>query len=190
MKLNNLNDLKSCLSKDALNYQSQQGYKKYWNNICSNPTSDQKYIWKYIKCLRYSEYYLQKKGIINKFKKIIYLYRLRRLSYKTGFQIPPFTCSEGLTIWHYGAIIINGAARIGKNAVLNPGIVIGHKTPNTPSPIISDNVFIGAGVKIIGSIKIGNNVTIAPNAVVVSDVRDNCIVGGVPAQIIKEKKTE
>ena len=39
----------------------------------------------------------------------------------------------------------------------------------------------------LGGVIIGDNVTIAPNAVVVKDVPDNCIVAGVPAKIIKFK---
>ena len=38
----------------------------------------------------------------------------------------------------------------------------------------------------IGKITVGDNVTVAPNAVVVKDVPDNCVVGGVPARIIKQ----
>ena len=43
----------------------------------------------------------------------------------------------------------------------------------------------GPGAKAFGKIIIGNNVFVAPNAVVVKDVPDNTIVGGVPAKIIK-----
>lgn len=50
--------------------------------------------------------------------------------------------------------------------------------------------FIGAGSKIMGGVKIDNNVTIAPNAVVVKDVPDNAVVGGIPAKILKIKKHE
>ena len=42
------------------------------------------------------------------------------------------------------------------------------------------------GCKVIGNITIGNNVLVAPNAVVVKDVPDNCVVAGVPARIIKK----
>ena len=42
----------------------------------------------------------------------------------------------------------------------------------------------------MGQVKVGNNVTIAPNAVVTHDVPDNCVVAGVPAKIIKYKLTE
>ena len=51
-------------------------------------------------------------------------------------------------------------------------------------PHIGDNVFIGAGAKILGDIKIGNNVKIGANAVVTKDVPDNCTVVGNPAVII------
>ena len=57
------------------------------------------------------------------------------------------------------------------------------------APTIGNNVIIGAGAKIMGDVKIGNNVTIGANAVVTHDVPDNCVVGGVPAKIIKYKNT-
>ena len=62
---------------------------------------------------------------------------------------------------------------------------IGHKIPGQDAPVIGDNVVISAGCKIIGKVNIGDNVIIAPNAVVVKDVPENCVVGGIPAQIIK-----
>lgn len=53
--------------------------------------------------------------------------RLKRLAYKTVFQIFPNTLESGLTIWHWGAIIINPHAKIGRGCVLNLGVIIGHK---------------------------------------------------------------
>ena len=50
---------------------------------------------------------------------------------------------------------------------------------------IGDNVYISTGAKVLGPINIGNNVTIGANAVVITDVVDNAIVGGVPARILK-----
>jgi serine O-acetyltransferase len=54
--------------------------------------------------------------------------------------------------------------------------------------MIGDNVFIGLSSKVMGHIKIGNNVIIAPNAVVTKDVPDNAVVAGVPAKIIKMRE--
>lgn len=118
----------------------------------------------------------------------LWQYRLRVVSRITGFQIPPNTVGAGLTIWHWGTIIINPSVNIGQNCTLNPGVIIGHKNPGEGTPQLGDNVFIGGGAKIIGAIHIGNNVTIAPNAVVVKDIEDNCIVGGIPCKVIGYNK--
>ena len=52
------------------------------------------------------------------------------------------------------------------------------------SPIIGDNVYIATGAKIIGAIKIGNNVAIGANCVVTKDIPDNAVVVGVPGKVI------
>lgn len=166
------------LLKDSRNFHSQMGgaIKKLKYNLFANPINAQKYIWKYIKTLRFLEYHTNNNSIYNKIMTKWYLYRLRHYCYKTGFQIPPNTCDYGLTIWHMGSIIINGATRIGKNCTLNPGIVIGHKDEEGGCPCIGDNVFIGAGSKIIGDITIGNNVTIGQNVVITKDIPAGSVV--------------
>jgi serine O-acetyltransferase len=54
-------------------------------------------------------------------------------------------------------------------------------------PVIGDNVYIAAGSRVLGGIKIGNDVIIGANAVVIKDVPDNCIVAGIPAKVISKK---
>lgn len=177
-------DLGEYLLEDSKRFQVQTGKfldRLRWN-LFSNPASDTKYIWKYIKTLRYLEYYTNTNS---RWGQMYYSRRLRTLGYKTGFQIPPNVCGPGITIYHYGPIIINDKTRIGRNVVLYPGVLIGHKVPGQPAPIIGDNVFIGSGAKIIGDVHIGDNVVIAPNAVVVKDVTSNTKVGGVPAYNLK-----
>ena len=124
-------------------------------------------------------------GKKNVLSKLYYLYKLKKLSYKTGFQIPPYTCGKGLTIWHWGPIIINANARIGNFCTIQPMVVIGHKREGGGAPIVGDNCIIGAGARIIGDIKIGNRVQIAPNAVVVKNLPDDAVVGGVPSRLLK-----
>ena len=51
--------------------------------------------------------------------------------------------------------------------------------------MIGDNVYIGVGAKVLGNIRIGNNVKIGANAVVIKDVPDNATVVGVPARVVK-----
>ena len=62
----------------------------------------------------------------------------------------------------------------------------GHNRGSTGgAPVIGDNVFIGAGAKIMGKITIGDHVKIGANAVIVRDVPSNCTVVGVPGVVVK-----
>ena len=53
-------------------------------------------------------------------------------------------------------------------------------------PVIGNNVYIGAGAKILGGIKIVNNVKIGANAVVLKDVPEGVTVVGIPAEIARK----
>lgn len=190
---------KAMYKEDATLYPklSSDPFTKWKNILVTNPINTTHKIYQYIKVLRLAEYHDRKSLLHTKKKSLVtiwhtlmticYYWRLRHLSYKTGFQIPPHTCGKGLQIWHYGYIIINEETRIGENLTIYPGVEIGHKIPGGGAPQIGDNCFIGAGAKIFGKIRIGNNVTIAPNAVVMKDVPDNVVVGGIPAKIIRYK---
>jgi serine O-acetyltransferase len=78
------------------------------------------------------------------------------------------------------SIFISGAARIGNNAVIFQQVTIGSNTlPGSRgqgAPVIGDNCYIGAGAKIIGRVRLGNNVRVAANAVVYEDVPDDSVV--------------
>ena len=69
---------------------------------------------------------------------------------------------------------------MGSGCTIFQHVTIGSNTlPNTKNPgapVIGDNVYIGAGAKIIGGIRIGNNVRIGANCVVTTDIPDNCTV--------------
>ena len=78
----------------------------------------------------------------------------------------------------YG-IFISNRAHIGKNVVIFQQVTIGSNnlldSKNQGSPTISDNVYIGAGAKIIGNCTIGKNSRIGANCIVTKDVIDNCV---------------
>ena len=88
----------------------------------------------------------------------------------------------GLFIQHGFCTIV--MADIGENCWINQQVTIGYKD-KSGRPKIGNNVRITAGAKVLGNIQIGDNVVIGANAVVVKDVPENCVVGGVPAYIIK-----
>jgi len=81
--------------------------------------------------------------------------------------------------------VIHKNTIIGENCILGQGITIGGRGKRPGLPIIGNNVYIGAGARILGPITIGDNVIIGPNSVVITNVPNNTIVGGIPAKIIK-----
>ncbi len=147
------------------------------------------YIYHYIKHLRYVEYYKNTKR-----SKILFLYhwlKYKRLGFKLRFTIYPNTVGPGFRIYHTGGFIhIGPKVKIGKNGTLLPGVVFGNKSETEDEGLtkIGDNCYIGIDSKIIGSVTIGDNVTIGANSVVTKDIPDNAVVVGIPAKIIKIKK--
>ena len=92
----------------------------------------------------------------------------------------------GLYLGHTGAIRIHPEVKAGKNLSLGPCVIIGQRgVGKTGVPILGDDVYIGVGAKILGNVRIGNNVKIGANAVVLEDVPDNVTAVGVPARIIR-----
>ena len=126
--------------------------------------------------------------------KMFYMFMLMRMSYKTQIQIPARTSiGEGLYIGHLGRVIIHPDARIGKNVNINTGVTIGmeNRGKRKGTPEISDNCWVGTNAVVVGNIKIGSDVLIAPLAYVNFDVPDHSIVIGNPGKIIpKENSTE
>lgn len=84
----------------------------------------------------------------------------------------------------HGFATIITAKSIGDNVWINQQMTIGHKGES--APVIGNNVRISCGAKILGGVRIGDNVVVGAGAVVVKDVPSNCVVAGVPAKIIKQ----
>ena len=113
--------------------------------------------------------------------KLFYMLRLRHLSYRTQIQIPARTkIGEGLYIGHLGRVIIHPDAILGKNINIGTGVTIG-----------MENRGKRKGVPVIvGKVKIGSDVLIAPLSYVNFDVPDHSVVIGNPGRIIpKENAT-
>jgi len=118
------------------------------------------------------------------------LYLLSRLKYKLGISIVPSTkIGSGFYIGHFGGIVVNNMCVIGKNCNISQGVTLGqaNRGKNKGYPILGDNIYIGPGAKIVGGVKIGNNVAIGANCVVTKDIPDNSVVVGVPGTVISNK---
>lgn len=94
------------------------------------------------------------------------------------------TFEQGFVIMHPVGVVINSKVIGGKNIVVESGVVIGDEKGQ--APILGNNIFIGAGAKIIGGISIGDNVKIGANAVVVKSLPSNVTAVGIPAKIINK----
>lgn len=93
----------------------------------------------------------------------------------------------GFYIGHFGTIVVAGDSKIGKNCNISHGVTIGStfRGTNKGSPVLENEIFIGANAVIVGNIQIGDNVLIAPNSYVNCNIPDNSIVFGKPAIIKK-----
>lgn len=98
---------------------------------------------------------------------------------------------RGLKIQYGFGTVIDGNTIIGQNCNLRQLTNISSKIIDngkcSAAPKIGDNVDIGVNVVIIGDIKIGNNVVIGAGAIITKDVEDNCVMVGNPAVVLKRK---
>ena len=87
----------------------------------------------------------------------------------------------GFVLIHSYGVVINSNVRGGRDVKIEHAVTIGAE--KNAAPELGDNVFIGAGAKIIGGVKLGSNVRVGANAVVVHDVPDGATAVGIPARV-------
>jgi serine O-acetyltransferase len=105
----------------------------------------------------------------------------------TGVDIHPgAVIGSGLFIDHATGVVIGETAEIGDDVTLYHGVTLGGSGADTGKrhPTVGDRVIIGAGAKVLGAIKIGDDSRIGANAVVVKPVPSSSVVIGVPGQVI------
>ena len=114
----------------------------------------------------------------------------KRVELKTGIQISENAkIGRGFAIEHYSNIVI-GNAVIGDHCTIFHGVTIGYAgREKGGTPIIGNNCIIASGAKVIGAIKIGNNVFIGANALVCKNIPDNAVVGAPLSTILSYKGT-
>lgn len=111
----------------------------------------------------------------------------------TGIEIhPAAVIGDGVFIDHGMGVVIGETTVIGDNCTIYQGVTLGGtgKDKGKRHPTIGNNVVIGSGAKVLGPFKVGDNSKIAANAVVLSEVPDNCTVVGVPGRIVKKNNVK
>lgn len=109
----------------------------------------------------------------------------------TGVEIHPgAVLGHGLFIDHATGVVIGETAEVGEDVTIYHGVTLGGSGRDTGKrhPTIGDRVIIGAGAKVLGAIKIGDDSRIGANAVVVKEVPSSAVVIGVPGQVISRSR--
>ena len=127
--------------------------------------------------------------LLRKFLSLLYRFAFKGVQVLTGIELPcEVEVGRNFVIDHSGGIVISGYARFGHDCRIRTGVVVGLARVDDPAaPVIGNNVDIGAGAKVLGRIRIGNDVVIGANAVVTRDVPDDSIAVGVPA-VVKPRR--
>ncbi|WP_308638437.1 serine O-acetyltransferase [Paenibacillus silvisoli] len=142
---------------------------------------------KYIFFMRLCTYFRHKKPAVlflPIFLVLVFIYRHN--SFKYGIEVPfKAKIGPGFYIGHFSCITMHGEAVLGDRVRISQGVTIGYTSKGVPT--IGNDVYIGAGAKIIGNVHVGNNVEIGANSVVTKDIPDNSVVVGVPGRVIRTK---
>lgn len=176
--------------KDYLSYLEQDkkalGIEKKYSSLIGDE------VWKFQRRLRKTEFFKNTSNgnIIKKLFYIFSMIRFHRLRVKYGFSIPLNVFGPGLSIAHFGSIVVNGNAKVGENCRIQDSVTIGETNGESDAPVIRNNVFIGSGARIIGKVNIASDIAIGANAVVVKDFNKSGItIGGVPAKKISDNNS-
>jgi serine O-acetyltransferase len=110
----------------------------------------------------------------------------------TGIEIHPgATIGRRFFIDHGMGVVIGETTEIGDDVLIYQGVTLGG-TGNEQGkrhPTIGNHVVIGTGAKVLGSIRIGNDVKIGAGSVVVHPVPDNSTVVGIPGRVVRMRTT-
>lgn len=120
--------------------------------------------------------------------KFLARYVSQRAVRKTGIEIhPAATIGRRFFIDHGTGVVIGETTEIGDDVTLYQGVTLGGTGKDTGKrhPTIGNGVMIGAGAKVLGPFKVGDNTNIAAGAVVLEEIPPNSTAVGVPARVVK-----
>ena len=116
-------------------------------------------------------------------------YISQRSARKTNIEIHPgATIGRRFFIDHGTGVVIGETAEIGDDVTIYQGVTLGGtgKDVGKRHPTVGNHVMIGAGAKVLGPFKIGDNTNIAAGSVVLHEIPENCTAVGAPARVVKQ----
>lgn len=124
-------------------------------------------------------------------KKLYFISRLisQIMRFLTGIEIHPgAVIGKRLFIDHGMGIVIGETAEVGDDCLIYHGSTLGGTGKDTGKrhPTVGNNCMIGSGSKLLGPIRLGNNVKVGANAVVLENIEDNTTVVGINRKIKRE----
>lgn len=131
-------------------------------------------------------------AVLRKPFSLLYKILFKFVQILTGIELPcEAEIGRNFVIDHFGGIVISGFAKFGDDCRIRNGVVVGLAHRDDPcAPVIGNNVDIGSGAKLLGRIRIGNDVVVGANAVVVTDIPDGMVAVGVPARYFERKRNK
>ncbi len=138
--------------------------------------------------------------------RVVILYRLGHRARRRGFRVLAYlleawilgTGAEvsleaeigaGLYLAHLAGVVIGSKVKVGRYAHILQGVTLGgndgREREGQTQPVLGNNVLIAAGARVLGPVRVGNNVKIGANAVVLCDLPNDSVAVGVPARIIR-----
>ena len=107
----------------------------------------------------------------------------------TGIEIHPgATIGNGFFIDHGMGVVIGETTEIGDGCTIYQGVTLGGtgKDVGKRHPTLGNNVMVGAGAKVLGPVRIGDNTKIAAGAVVLREIPDDSTAVGIPARVVRK----
>ena len=146
------------------------------------------YILAFLRQLRRVEYLTNCNAVFCRGIRLLFnRLKLRRIQLNLGFTIPINVFGPGLSIAHYGTIVVSKYASVGSNCRLNVGTSIGASGEKERAPQIGDNVYIGPGAILYGYITIADGIHVGANSTVnKSFLNANSVIAGSPAKEVRE----
>lgn len=173
-------------------YSDYKKYKKYGGNLITIIFFTQGF-WAIFQYRVAHAVYKMSIPLVKQILQVLCLFWQKIIEITTGISIPASVqIGHSFYIGHFGGIILNGKTSIGNNCNISQGVTIGVSGQGEQRgvPKIGNNVYIGANAVLIGNIAIEDNVLIGANSLIKMNVSRDAVMLGVPAIAISEKGSE